>query len=466
MAGLVGLSIDPAIFKGKFSEDLFFASLYLQHLGEKHCGLASSDGTRIHNKIGRGHLRSSFMEIMDEFDGVNGIGYCGSNPEPIPTKSKFGECSLCFAGNIINRKELISGLMDKGITFDDGEDVEIIIRLITQGKTIVDGIKIVAQRIKGAYSLVMLTRDGVYASVSSDGHWPLVVGEKEGAVVVSSESGGLDNLGFSVKGDVRPGEVLFLKNGRIESKELIQQGIIQICSFLWVYTAFPNGIFQGIPASLVRKRLCGILAQRDIDQGFIPHFVIPVPDSGRFHAIGYHQEFCRQMMLGKISRIPLYDEFLLKYSAGAGRSFTRSTKEKRDREARIKILKSGETASEIVRHLAECWGGNLSELIVVICDDSIVRGTQLQQNLVPKLKSLGIKEVHVRIANPQLLSFCPWGKTTKKGELLAERMTQIGDRVKHLGVAGLAYSTVEDLVKAIGLPRESLCIDCSLPTED
>ncbi len=244
--------------------------------------------------------------------------------------------------------------------------------------------------------------------------------------------------------DLEPGEIVLLKNGRWETKGYMPKSDLQVCSFYWAYTGFPNDAFEGLPDSVVRKRLGASLAARDIEAGFIPEVVIPVPDSGRFHAVGYHQEFCRQMMAGKIGRVPLYDELLMKYPY-AGRSFIPETKEQRDREARIKLLASGE----------DCTGK-----VVAVCDDSIVRGTQTQTDLVPKLRQTGVKEIHFRVSYPELRSHCRWGKTTRKGEVLAGRIPAKADRITYLGVEGLEYNTVEDLVRAIGRPLEELCVDC------
>ena len=158
---------------------------------------------------------------------------------------------------------------------------------------------------------------------------------------------------------------------------------------------------------------------------------------------------CRQMFEGKIDKVPLYEEALLKYPY-AGRSYTPQREEARKLEAHIKLLRSGED-----------YQGKR----VVVCDDSIVRGTQTQTNLVPKLRALGIGEIHFRISNPELLSHCPWGKTTQKGETLAYRKPSKADRIEFLGVDSLEYNTIDDLVKAIGLPREQLCMDCDLPPQ-
>ena len=151
-------------------------------------------------------------------------------------------------------------------------------------------------------------------------------------------------------------------------------------------------------------------------------------------------------MAGKISRIPLYDEGLVKYPY-AGRSFTQDTPEAREIEAGIKILPLGE---------------RYEGLRVVVCDDSLVRGVQTRTNLVPKLRLLGFAEIHFRIADPELRSACPWGKTTKKGEIFVVEFPTKEERIKTLGVDSLEYNTIDDLAEAIGIPKEDLCVDCNL----
>jgi amidophosphoribosyltransferase len=240
-----------------------------------------------------------------------------------------------------------------------------------------------------------------------------------------------------------------LRNGQWETKGRVSADRHQVCSFYWVYTGFPNSVFENIPNSAVRKRLGAALARRDIERGFTPDIVIPVPDSGRFHAIGYQQEFCRQLMARKVDKAPLYDELLLKYPY-AGRSFIPQDQKQRDREARVKLLATGE----------DCQGKTIA-----VCDDSIVRGTQAQTELVPKLRQSGVAEIHFRISYPELRSHCCWGKTTKKGEVLADRIPEKDERARYLGVEGLEYNTIEDLATAIGRPMESMCVDCGLSSK-
>lgn len=450
MAGLFALSINSKKYQGNFLEDLFRGTFYHQHLGEEYSGLSTYDDGKIKIRTHRGLFRSTFAEDLEGLEGTEGIGFCGIDREPFRVDSKFGQLSFCFSGNIRNCSKLVKQFKDIGHCFErDGDDIEIIAKLVTQGRDIVDGIEKMTKEIEGAYSLLILTSEGIYAARGPTAHWSLIIGEKEGAIAIVSESGGFGNLGFKYYRDLKPGEVVLIKYGHLETKSKILTVVtnkVQICSFAWVYTGLSNAVFEGTPASLVRKRLGAALARRDIERGFIPDVVAPVPDSGRFHAIGYHQEFCRAVMRWEIVKIPLYDEVLLKFPY-TGRSYTPSTQEARDLEAQIKLLPSGED-----------YRGK----IVVVCDDSIVRGTQTQINLVPKLRVSGTKEIHFRISNPELRSHCRWGKTTKKGETLASRIPSIEDRIKFLGIESLEYNTIEDLIKAIRLPREQICIDCNL----
>ncbi len=446
MPGLFAISVDPAQPKTVFLEDLFWGTFYHQHLGEAYAGLSTCSDGQFHIRTHRGRFRATFASDLEGLEGTEGVGYCGGVREPYFTESRLGKLSACYSGSVSNLPELIERFQNFGHVFTRGDEIEIITKLIAQGATVIEGVQNLAREIDGAFSLLILTEEGIYAVRCPTGQWPLVIGEKEGSVIVASETSGFANLGYRRLRDVEPGEIVLLRHGRCESKASIASGRVQVCSVYWVYTGFPNNLFEGLPDSLVRKRLGAALAARDIERGFAPDVVIPVPDSGRFHAIGYQQEFCRQMMAGKVSRIPVYDELLLKYPY-AGRSFIPQDQKQRDKEARIKLLSSGE----------DCTGKN-----VVVCDDSIVRGTQAQMDLVPKLRQAGVKEIHFRISNPELRSHCKWGKTTRKGEVLADRIPEIALRAKYLGVESLEYNTIQDLAAAIGRPLDTLCVDCSL----
>jgi amidophosphoribosyltransferase len=450
MPGFSVLSVDSKKYKGNFLDDLFWQTFYQQHLGEDYAGLATYTRGKINIRTHRGLFRPNFSDDLEGLQGTMGVGYCGDNREPILVDSKLGEFAACYSGNIINRHELVESLKSSGHSFAwNGVDIEIITRLIAQGKGYVDGIRRMNDQVQGAYSLSLLTPEGIYVACDPSGRWPLVIGEKQGAIVATTDPCGFANLGFSYKRDVEPGEIVLLRDDYAKTKGKIKSNKIQICTFVWVYTNFPNAVFKNVPVSDVRKRLGAILAKRDINRGFVPDIVAPVPDSGRFCAIGYHQEFCRQVNEKKIDKIPEYDEVLIKYPY-AGRSYPRSNQAQRNLEAQIKQLGSGE---------------NYLGKVLVVCDDSIRRGTQTERNLVPKLRSLGIGEIHFRISNPDSFSYCQWGKTIQKGELLAARIPSIKKRIRFLGIDSLEHTTVQELAEAVGLPLETLCIDCDLPAQ-
>lgn len=451
MEGIFGISINSTTYQGSFLKDLSWGTFYQQHLGEEWSGLAVFNEGEIKHPTPRpGLFRPGFEGSLSGLNGTEGIGYCGSCQEPLFLDTRRGSFSTCLSGRIINCRRLAKQLKSSGHLFSgrrgDDQEIEVVSKLVAQGENMPDGISFMTEEIQGAYSLLVLTEEGIFAARSPDGHWPLVLAAKEGATAVAFDPCGLDNMGFEIIRDLRPGEIVRLKNGHWEAVCQMSSQRVQRCSFLLVYTLFPTATLEGFPVSRVRKELGATLARRDIEDGFIPDIVTPVPDSGRSHALGYFQEFCRQMNQGRISRIPLYDELLMKYPY-AGRSFTPRNPKAREREARIKLLKNAE---------------DYEDSIIVVCDDSIVRGNQMEANLVPMLRSLRVAEIHLRISNPELRSHCPWGKATKKGEVLASREPLKEDKINFLGVEGLEYNLIEDLVEAIGLPREELCVDCSL----
>ncbi len=464
MAGIAAVSAESGVPKERFASTFAHQIWYQQHRGERFSGAAVLEEGSIRGSCREGLFRSNFH--MEELRGSAGIGYCGPEEEPFEGHSRFGKWSVCFCGNIINRGELRRELGEKGIAFRKEGDAELIMAIVSQKESIVEGLKFLAEKAKGSYSLLLLTPRGIYIAVSPDGRWPLVLGRKDGKIVVATETVGFRNFGFEIDRDLYPGEIGLLKDGDWQTKAVVK-GKIQICSFLWAYTTFPNSVYYGVSSSMARKRLGAALARKDIAEGFIPHLAMPVPDSGRHHFIGYLQEYLRAMMRGLINRVPLAEEHLLRYRF-SGRSFTRSTQEKREKEAFGKIVEGGDSLDDIREMLdifREVYGDDLLRLIISVLEDSVVRGTQMEQNLVPKIRDMGFKEVHIRASFPELKSYCPWGNTTKKGEVLVSRYPCLEDRRKALGVDSLRYNSVDDLVKAIGLPRENLCLDCALLSE-
>jgi len=462
MAGLFGISVDPTVYAGKnFGSDLFVGTFYQQHLGEQFAGLSSIGKQGIVVRTRRGLLRANFGGDMNRFSGTEAIGCCGCAPQPFRFEGRLGIMSLAMTGNVLNYAELKAEL---NAQLERGDEIEVVAKLIVQKCTIIEGLRYAAQKIKGAVTLLLLTEAGLYCFYGPDGRWPLMLAKKDGAVAVASESSSFNNNGFTYFADLNPGDIVLLKNGGISrSKEMPCEP--RICSFLWVYTNYVASSTNGIPSSRVRMRLGAALAERDIEKGFIPHVVIPIPDSGRFHALGYHWEFVKALMQGTIDRAPMYFEPLVKYPY-AGRSFTPQTQAERDQEALMKILPIGETIEGFVQEyfdgLLELFGlSSPEDLDLVTLDDSIVRATQFLCNLIPKLRSIGFRRIHARVSNPELLSQCPWGKTTRKGELIALQIPNVVARAEHIGLTSLVYNTIPELVKAIGLPASKLCLDCS-----
>lgn len=504
MSGFSALSIDPEVYPAGrtmkvcklsdkwvevplFTWDLFLLTYYHQHRGQKYSGLSTADkkgGQEIRIRTHRGLFRTTFENDLLDLEGTLGIGHISdSTRQPLLFEtSPLGPFTICFDGNLINHQALVDEFNRFGRALERSDDVAILGRLIAQGNDFVDGFAKATEIIKGSFVSAILTPKEIFVAQSPDGHKPAVIGKKKGAIAVTSESSSFYNAGFTLVRDLKPGEIIRLKQGKLESLTKIE-GQKQLCTFEWVYTGFPPSIIFGLPDSLVRKILGAIHARRDIKNGFIPDFVIPVPDSGRFHAIGYKQEFDIALMAGLITRVPLYDEFLIKWPF-AGRSFIPDDPEVRAIEAKIKLIPGSESLLEIIKKIKGLIERKLKEtkgkkiiIDIVICDDSIVRGTQTATDLVPKLMSLikWIKSdveveivLHFRISNPPLLSFCQFGKSTKEGEELAAvnekgQQRPAKEIAQRLGVRDVAYNSIEDFAEATGRSLEELkelCVDC------
>jgi amidophosphoribosyltransferase len=412
-------------------DDLFLGTFYLQHRGQRYCGLSTYAGDGIRIRTHHGLVRATFTDDLGGMEGFSGIGHTSlKDRQPLKLDSKMGEFTICFEGNIINREELTSNLKKGGHSFYTDSDIEIIAKLIAQGDDFVEGIEKMAEKVRGAYALVILAKNKLYAARDKHAFRPMVIGKRNGAVVVTSESCSFVNLGFSILRDVKPGEILEISEGEIETKKIIQSDLIQYCTFEWVYTANAASIIDGMPVDIARRNLGAALARRypvEVD------VVGAVPNSGIGHAIGYSHE----------SKIP-YDNVFIKYDY-ASRSYTQPTQAERDREAKIKLIPVP---------------AKIENRRVVICDDSIVRGTQMKNDLVVKLRKSGVKEIHARIACPPLKAPCMYGVATRsKQELVAYEKTVEQIR-QYVEVDGLAFNVLEDLGLAIGKPLEQLCTSC------
>ena len=425
--GVFAISSDKNII-----DDLFLGAFYLQHRGQQYCGIASYDGQGdIKLKTHRGLVRDRFTEDLKGLEGFIGISHASlKDRQPIKLDSRMGEFTICFSGNVINKEELVNKLKQQGHSFYTDSDIEVIAKLIAQGDDFVSGIELMAGQVRGAYSLAILSKGKIYAARDKHAFRPVIIGKRNGAVAVASESCAFNNLGISIVRDVKPGEIIEIEAGEFKTKKTIPSPFTQYCSFEWVYTANAASIIDGLSVDIARRNLGAALARNypvDAD------VVAAVPNSGIGHAIGYAQE----------SGIP-FDNVFIKYDY-ASRSYTQPTQEARDREAKLKLI----PVSEKIRGRR-----------VVLCDDSIVRGTQMKNDLVVKLRNNGVKEIHVRIACPPLKAPCLYGVATRsKNELVAARRS-VEEIRKYIGVDSLAYNTLEDVGKALGRPLDQICVSC------
>ena len=447
--------------------DLFYGTDYNSHLGTKRGGLATYDEEKhcfsraIHN-LESSYFRSKFEGELDNFTGSSGIGVISdTDPQPIVLNSHLGRFALVTVAKIVNMEEIEHELLAQNMHFAElssgkTNQTELIALLIIQGKDFVDGIENVFRHIKGSCSMLLLTEDGIIAARDQWGRTPIVVGKKEGAYAVTSESSSFPNLDYEVERYVGPGEIVRLRADGLEQMRAPNKEM-QICSFLWVYYGFPTSCYEGRNVEEVRF-LSGLkMGQTDPSE---VDCACGIPDSGVGMALGYAE--------GK--GVP-YHRAIAKYTPTWPRSFTPSKQEMRNLVAKMKLIPNRSM---------------LQGKRVLFCDDSIVRGTQLRDN-VRVLFDYGAREAHVRIACPPLIYGCPFiGFTASKSdlELITRRIIKEleGDENKNLdkyattgspeyermveiirqrfGLTSLKFNTLETLIEAIGLPKCKVCTHC------
>ncbi len=446
--------------------DLFYGTDYNSHLGTKRGGMATyskEDGFKrsIHN-LESSYFRTKFEPELSKFTGNAGIGIISdTDAQPIIINSHLGRFAIVTVAKLANIDELEQELLDANMHFSEmsqgkTNQTELIALLIIQGRNFVEGIENVYNKVKGSCSMLLLTENCIIAARDKLGRTPIVIAKKEGAYAATSESNSLPNLDFEVDRYLGPGEIV-----QIEAEKLTQlrkpNEEMQICSFLWVYYGFPISCYEGINVEEVRFRSgykMGKVDDSEVD------CVCGIPDSGVGMALGYAE--------GKGAP---YHRAMTKYTPTWPRSFTPSNQSMRSLVAKMKLIPNRSM---------------MQGKRILFCDDSIVRGTQLRDN-VKMLYDYGAKEVHMRIACPPLIYACPFiGFTSSKSELelITRRIIQDleGDHSKNLekyattnspeynklvecirarfGLDSLKFNTLETLVEAIGLPKCKLCTHC------
>jgi len=424
------------------SVDIFYALRVLQHRGQESAGIAVySNGIKVIKGMGLAH-QALKAEDVKNLRGDMGIGHVrystfGSstieNAQPIVVSTNYGDIALCHNGEIVNADKIMDELKKKGWAFITSSDSEIAVRLlandIANTGDPVKSLKNLMAMLQGSYSMTIMIDNRVFAIRDPLGIRPLCVGRTKTGYAAASESVVFDTLGGEFIRDVEPGEIVEMLPGEIKS---IKTGLAKgraHCMFEWVYIARADSTIEGKLVYEVRRRIGQKLAKESPVQADV---VVPIPDSGRSHAIGY----------AEVSGIP-YSEGLMK-NRYVERTFIMPEQSERTTNVMLKLnpLKSV-----------------IKDKRVVLVDDSIVRGTTIRQ-IVQIVRNAGAKEVHVRVGSPPIRAPCYFGIDMKTREQFAATGRTIEEIGKMITADSIGYISVEGLVESIGLASGDLCLGC------
>jgi len=450
--------------------ELFYGVDYHSHLGTRRGGMAAYGNGEfcraIHN-IENAPFRTKFDRDVDEMKGNLGIG-CFSvyEPQPLLIQSHHGSFAIVTVGKINNEEELLEKVFEEGHShFQEMSGgkinaTELVASLICKKETLVEGIRYAQETVNGSLTLLLMTKDGIYAARDRYGRTPVVVGKKEEAYCVSFENSAYINLGYEAYKELGPGEIDLITPESVE--QLVAPGKeMKICSFLWVYYGYPTSSYEGVNVEEMRYKCGSMLAKRDGDSVH-PDIVAGVPDSGIAHAIGYSNE----------SGIP-YARPFIKYTPTWPRSFMPTSQSQRNLIAKMKLIP--------VQSLIE-------DKKLLLIDDSIVRGTQLRETTEFLYKS-GAKEVHVRPACPPLVYGCKFLNFSRSksdldlitrriiqeaegencpAEVLAEyadpdscRYAKMVEEIRKIqNFTTLRFHRLDDLIASIGIDPCKVCTYC------
>jgi len=460
MSGFFG-----AISKQDCVYDVFYGTDYHSHLGTKRAGMVffnQKEGFRraIHS-LENSYFRTKFEPDLEKFKGNSGLGIISdTDPQPILFNSHMGRFAISTVSRMVNIEELEQYFLSKKRHFTENfqgnvNPTEVVANLVCEEDDFVAGIERVFDQVKGSCTLVILTQDRIIAARDKLGRTPAIIGKKDGSYAVASESCAFPNTGYEIEYYLGPGEIVEITADGYKILKPAGERM-QICSFLWVYYGYPPSYYEGINVEDVRYRCGACLAKKDSVEA---DFVCGIPDSGVGHAIGYGNE----------KGLP-YKRAYSKYTPTWPRSFMPQNQDMRELVAKMKLIPN--------RAMIE--GKKM-----VFLDDSIVRGTQLKDNTAD-LRNAGAKEVHMRIACPPLTfpcNFLNFSQSRSTMELAtrkaikqlegeerdletyadptSEKYTAMVNQIaKNLGIDSLIYQNLDDLVEAIGLPKEKLCTHC------
>ena len=457
------------ISKSECVSDLFYGTDYHSHLGTEYGGIVVRNATgydREIHAISNTQFRSAFEDDIAEMRGTRGIGVISDHePQPLFQETPLGRYGIATVARISNLDVLVRRAFEMGVHFSSMSrggvnPTDVVSHLINQGSSFEEGIRNAQEAIEGSCSLLLLTDKGIYAARDKLGRTPLAIGEKVGSHAVASETSAFPNTGYEIAHYLGPGEIVLVTEDGFEQLAKPRDSM-QVCAFLWVYYGFPASSYEGIGVEVVRNRSGAACARRDVADGRVGFDLVGgIPDSGTGYGIGYAEE----------AGIPFKRPFV-KYNATWARSFMPEEQRARDLVAEMKLIP--------VRELIQ--GARL-----LFCEDSVVRGTQLQDT-IQMLYDHGAKEIHMRPACPPLVYPCEFLNFSRTRTALAlaarkairevepgddvdlaeytkegsDRYWEMIDRVRQrLRLTSLRYQTMEDMVTAIGLPKEKLCTHC------
>jgi amidophosphoribosyltransferase len=415
------------------SKVAYYALFAMQHRGQEATGITSSDGEKLYTKKSKGLVNDVFADegVFEFLKGSKAIGHnrystAGSSSledaQPIDAKYLLGEISVVHNGNLINKQEVREKLIKEGAIFQSDMDTENIIHLIarSQKNSLEERIMEALDDIKGAYCLIIQSRKKMFVVRDRYGVRPLSLGKfPGGGYIVASETCAFDLVGAEFVRDVKPGEMLIFKKGEEPESIQVYEPDPRPCAFEYIYFARPDSVIDGKNVYDTRVKMGMQLAKENPVDADI---VLPVPDSGIAAALGY----------AKQSGIPFENAIVRNHYVG--RTFIEPIQEMRDLKVRLKLSP--------IRSIIE---GKR----VVIIDDSLVRGTTSRQ-IVKMLKDAGAKEVHFKLASPQIKHPCKYGiDTPSYGELISANMSD--EEIKEqIGADSLSFLSLDGLIESLG----------------
>ncbi|MGB8541695.1 MAG: amidophosphoribosyltransferase [Candidatus Acidiferrales bacterium] len=458
MSGLIQLDDDHfhdhcgvfGVFGHPEAAKMAYLGLYaLQHRGQESAGIASTDGAEVHVHKSLGHVQDIFTPtVIAKLPGDAAIGHTRystagdtslMNAQPVVIDCNKGKLALGHNGNLTNALEVRRKLEHRGSIFQTTSDTEVIVHLIARSsaRNLSGAIADALNQVEGAYSLLLLTRDEIYAIRDPRGFRPLCLGRLNGAWVAASETCAFDLIDAEYVREVEPGEMVRISRSGLESIRFAPEKPHQYCIFEHVYFSRPDSVVFGRPVNESRERLGRLLAQEHPVQADI---VTPVPDSGVPAAIGFAAESGIPFRMGLIR------------NHYVGRTFIEPQQAIRDFGVKLKL--------NPIRRMLE---GKR----VVLVDDSIVRGTT-SRKIVRLVREAGATEVHVRISCPPTISPCYYGVDTPRREELIGANNSVEEIRRFLGADSLGYLSLKSLRAALGDTEGKFCTSCytgSYPTE-